>query len=359
MHNSGIMNEHYLECVVENINDFEYGQYADDRRTANSRLVGGEIKFIFTVDLFNEGVDIPEIDTILFLRPTESLTIFLQQLGRGLRLSEGKECLTVLDFIGQANKKYNFEQKFSALLSNTSKSVQNEIKNGFVLLPKGCFVQLEPQAQEYVLENIKRSMGNKSAIINRISTFTEDTGLELTLSNFLEYYHLDIGNIYATKTSFTRLCVLTGVKENFIEPLEDIITKALPRICSIDSHRWIELIVNFISKIDQYTISDFSDAEVRMWQMMQFTIWQKSFEDCKFKDLLDGFKQIKNSAVMLAEILEVLYYSYEKIDFVDEPVDLGFDCPLDLHCSYTRDQILVAMDFMKPNTVREGTKYLM
>lgn len=96
-----------------------------------------------------------------------------------------------------------------------------------------------------------------------------------------------------------------------------------------------------------------------MWQMMQFTIWQKSFEDCKFKDLLDGFKQIKNSPVMLAEILEVLYYSYEKIDFVDEPVDLGFDCPLDLHCSYTRDQILVAMDFMKPNTVREGTKYLM
>lgn len=330
----------------------------EDRRTANSRLVGGEIKFIFTVDLYNEGVDIPEIDTILFLRPTESLTIFLQQLGRGLRLSEGKECLTVLDFIGQANKKYNFEQKFSNLLSNTSKSAQSEIKNGFISLPKGCYVQLERQAQEYVLENIKRSIGNKSAIINRISTFTEDTGLELTLSNFLEYYHLDISNIYATKTSFARLCVLAGVKENFIEPLEDIITKALSRICSIDSHRWIELIVDFLPEIEQYTISDFSDEEVRMWQMLQFTIWQKSYEDCEFKDLLDGFRQIKNSLVMLTEILEILYYSYEKIDFVDEPVDLGFECPLDLHCSYTRDQILVAMDFMKPNTVREGTKYL-
>jgi len=330
----------------------------EDRRTANSRLVGGEIKFIFTVDLYNEGVDIPEIDTILFLRPTESLTIFLQQLGRGLRLSEGKECLTVLDFIGQANKKYNFEQKFSALLSNTSKSVQSEIKNGFVSLPKGCYIQLERQAAEYVLDNIKRSIGNKSAIVNRISTFTEDTGLELTLSNFLEYYHLDISNIYATKTSFARLCVLAGVKENFIEPLEDIITKALARICSIDSHRWIELIVDFLPEIDQYTINDFSDAEVRMWQMLQFTIWQKSYEDCEFKDILDGLKQIKNSPVMLAEILAILYYSYEKIDFIDEPVDLGFECPLDLHCSYTRDQILVAMDFMKPNTVREGVKYL-
>ena len=84
----------------------------EDRRTAKKRLVDGEIRFIFVVDIYNEGVDIPEVNTILFLRPTESLTIFLQQLGRGLRLSEGKECLTVLDFIGQANRKYNFEEKF-------------------------------------------------------------------------------------------------------------------------------------------------------------------------------------------------------------------------------------------------------
>ena len=78
--------------------------------------------------MYNEGVDIPEIDTILFLRPTESLTIFLQQLGRGLRLSEGKECLTVLDFIGQANKKYNFEEKVcrTALSQQSQHAVRGE-----------------------------------------------------------------------------------------------------------------------------------------------------------------------------------------------------------------------------------------
>lgn len=128
----------------------------DVRKSVQKQLVNGEIKFIFTVDLYNEGVDIPEVNTILFLRPTESLTVFLQQLGRGLRLSEGKDCLTVLDFIGQANKKYNFEQKFAALLANTNKSVQSEIKNGFISLPKGCYLQLEKKAKEYVLENIKR-----------------------------------------------------------------------------------------------------------------------------------------------------------------------------------------------------------
>jgi superfamily II DNA or RNA helicase len=88
---------------------FLTGQSSDEERnSAKKRLVSGAVRFIFVVDIYNEGVDIPEINTVLFLRPTESLTIFLQQLGRGLRLAENKECLTVLDFIGQANKRYNF-----------------------------------------------------------------------------------------------------------------------------------------------------------------------------------------------------------------------------------------------------------
>ena len=101
----------------------------EERNTAKQRLVSGEIRFIFVVDIYNEGVDIPEVNTVLFLRPTESLTVFLQQLGRGLRLAENKDCLTVLDFIGQANKKYNFEEKFAALLSNTSTRGQSIVKS--------------------------------------------------------------------------------------------------------------------------------------------------------------------------------------------------------------------------------------
>lgn len=176
------------------------GQSADEeRRTAKKRLVDGEIRFIFVVDIYNEGVDIPEVNTVLFLRPTESLTIFLQQLGRGLRLSEGKDCLTVLDFIGQANRKYNFEEKFEALLENTTHSVQYELKNGFVSAPKGCYIQLEKKAARAILDNIKSSFSMKSGLISRISTFEEDSGLPLTLANFADYYRLDIRTIYATR----------------------------------------------------------------------------------------------------------------------------------------------------------------
>lgn len=121
----------------------------EERKEAKARLVKGEVRFIFVVDIYNEGVDIPEVNTVLFLRPTESLTVFLQQLGRGLRLTEDKECLTVLDFIGQANKKYNFEDKFAALLSNTTRGVTREIKDGFISLPKGCYIQLEKKAARF------------------------------------------------------------------------------------------------------------------------------------------------------------------------------------------------------------------
>lgn len=325
----------------------------DERSTAKKKLVSGEVRFIFVVDIYNEGVDIPEVNTVLFLRPTESLTIFLQQLGRGLRLAENKECLTVLDFIGQANKKYNFEDKFAALLSNTTKSVQREIKDGFISVPKGCYIQLEKKAQKYILDNIRASFGARAGLVSRISTFVEDSGLELNLANFAEYYHLDIRTIYA-RDSFSRLCVFAGVKDNFSEPLEEIMTKAFSRFATVDSRR----LIRFILDILQNERTSFTEFEQRMLQMLQFTVWQKPFEDCGFERIIDGINEIKKNPVICGELIELLQYNYNHIDFIDEPVDLGFDCPLDVHCTYTRDQLLVAMDFLKPSTVREGVKYL-
>ena len=159
----------------------------DIRDDAKQDLISGKIKFIFVVDLYNEGVDIPQVNTILFLRPTESATVFLQQLGRGLRLSPGKDCLTVLDFIGQANKKYNFAMKFEAMAGKGRKSLQKQIEEGFSNLPRGCYIQLEKYAKEYVLENL-RQMTDKTVIIvthrpaalgicDRVLDFTEN-GIE-------------------------------------------------------------------------------------------------------------------------------------------------------------------------------------
>lgn len=349
------MAEYFNQKGISSISlDAESGD--EVRKTAKQRLISGEIKFIFVVDLYNEGVDIPEIDTVLFLRPTESLTVFLQQLGRGLRLSDGKDCLTVLDFIGQANRKYNFEEKFAALLANTTHSVQHEIKKGFVSLPKGCYIQLEKKATEIILENIKRSFGDKSGLISKLRTFVEDTGLPLSLSNFVGYYHISLKTIYKNY-SFTRLCAEAQVIPDFAEPLEDIITKGLGKIVAIDSRRWIHFLIEQLPEISIERIRSMSPVNKRMMQMFYISVWNKS-ADWSSQEAANNIAALTQSPRLLGEIVDILKYNLEHIDFIDRSVDLGFDCPLDVHCTYTRDQLLVAMDYMTPSNVREGVKWL-
>ena len=329
----------------------------DERKNAKQRLVAGEVRFIFVVDIYNEGVDIPEVNTVLFLRPTESLTIFLQQLGRGLRLAEDKECLTVLDFIGQANRKYNFEDKFAALLSNTTRSVSREIRDSFISVPKGCYIQLEKKAAKYILDNIRASYGNTAGLVYRAASFTEDSGLELTLANFLGYYHLDPRAVYRF-SSFSRICARADVIPDFAESLEKCMTKAFAKLAVIDSRRWISFLLDVLPQLGDLDFATLSAVEKRMMQMFYITVWGKPADNWNAEEVLDNLYALSDSTVMLNELLELLRYRFEQIYFIDEPVDLGFDCPLDLHCTYTRDQLLVAMDFMKPATVREGVKWL-
>lgn len=330
----------------------------EERNGAKKRLVEGYVRFIFVVDIYNEGVDIPEVNTVLFLRPTESLTIFLQQLGRGLRLCEGKDCLTVLDFIGQANKNYNFESKFAALLDNTSRGVISELNNGFVSAPKGCYIQLEKLAKEYILNNIKASFGATAGLISKLSSFEETSGLPINLANFVEYNHLDIRTIYAHENSFSRLSARACIRDNFTEDGEEIITKALARICAINSRRWLKFLLNTLPSIETRTATDFGDCQKRMLRMFEFTIWPNTDSEDNIPRTLEKLASLKNSPVMFGEMLELMQYNFDNIDFVDEPVDLGFDCPLDLHCNYTRDQIFVALDYLKPSVVRQGVKWL-
>ena len=332
----------------------------EDRQTARHELACGKIRFIFVVDLYNEGVDIPEIDTILFLRPTESLTIFLQQLGRGLRLANGKECLTVLDFIGQSNKKYRFEEKFASLLSNTSRSVEHEIRHGFTAVPHGCYVQLEKKARDYILENIRSSLNNRQGLLNKIKDFTADSQQELTLTNFLKYHHLDIHQLYrsANKESFARLCVEAGTRPDFQEADEEQLTRACKRLVSIDSRRWLQFLRTVLSQLDDIHSRSFSPLETRMLQMFHFTLWQNSVEKSSFSTLKDSIHSLTHNPVMLQEIQSILSYQEQQLDFIDYPCDLGFECPLDVHCHYTRDQLFAAMDYYKPNTVRQGVFHL-
>ena len=297
------------------------------------------------------------MNTVLFLRPTESLTIFLQQLGRGLRLDDSKDCLTVLDFIGQANKKYNYEEKFAALLSNTKHSVEHELKKEFVSVPKGCYIHLEKKASEYVLRNIKSSIETKNGIVSKIESFTNDTGKELTLANFLRHYRMDPRALYK-KDNFSRMCVYAGVLDDFSEPLEKDITKALSRLASMDSRRLIRFVLRILDHLDKLRFDALNDGEKRMLQMFYVSVWMDVIDYDNPDGAYENLQSLANSRTLMSEIKELLKYLLESIDFVDKQMDFEFDCPIDLHCTYSRDQLLVAMDFLKPSTVREGIKWL-
>ncbi len=350
------MAKHFTEAGVPAIS--LDGNSSDAERTqAKGRLVSGEVKVIFVVDLYNEGVDIPEVNTVLFLRPTESLTIFLQQLGRGLRLWEGKDCLTVLDFIGAANRKYNFEQKFAALLTDTHSSVEWEIKRGFLAVPKGCYIQLEKKAQRIILDNIRASYGARRGLVSKIASFTEDTGMACTLANFLQYYNMDARSLYKWD-SFTQLCVEANVCAAFDEPAKAAVTRTLGRVAAMDSRRWIAFLLEVLPQLNTIDFHGITEEQRLMLSMFHVTIWGTAMEQVDDALFLGHMRDLINSPVMMEELLQLLRYRYDSIDFIDTPNSLPYACPLDVHCTYSRDQLLCALGFNAFNAVREGVKYL-
>ena len=330
----------------------------EERNSTKKRLVDGEIKIVFVVDLYNEGVDIPEVNTVLFLRPTESLTIFLQQLGRGLRLCEGKDCLTVLDFIGAANKRYNFIDKFAAILDDDRHSVREEIEKGFPGTPKGCYIQLEKKAASIILDNIKQNFGQREEMIYRLRTFKEDSGKDPTFRNFLDWYHLSPGDIYSKKITFSRMCEKAELIDRFNEPIEEKLNNTMYRLAAFNSRRWIEFLLAILPNLDKTKFDELPHLEQQMLRMFYITIWDEYPENLDSDDTLQNLYSLSDSPILLEEIQEMLRYQYDHIDFIDSTTELGYDCPLDVHCSYTQRQLLAALDYKNFSSMRQGVLYL-
>lgn len=334
----------------------------DERDKAKSGLINGKYKFAFVVDLYNEGVDIPEVNTILFLRPTESLTVFLQQLGRGLRLSDNKECLTVLDYVGQAHKNYNFYEKFSSIARKKGKVLKEEIENGFITLPKGCHLHMEKQAKEYILRNINSFINNKTTITNKIKTFEIESGKKLNLENFIEFYNIKLKEIYKTKNSFYRLCVNAKVKEEFFDIDEKCLSSGMIRLTNTDSVKllkfWIETLQNYKN---ENKIANLTDSEEQMLLMLYYTLYTKSPKELGINNIIEFLKRLYSNRLMYEEILEVLKYNLNHIKVKTLSDGLKFESNLEVHSTYTKEQILAAFGkntIDKQYPLREGVLYI-
>jgi superfamily II DNA or RNA helicase len=328
------------------------------RDSIQEQLKIRKINFLFVVDLYNEGVDIPEVDTVVFLRPTESLTVFLQQLGRGLRLFRNKDCLTVLDFIGQAHRSFRFDLRYRALLVDSGLSVGDQLQNGFTHLPAGCTIQMERIARQHVLENIRQSLlQNRLALVRELALFRQALDHVPTLAEFLEHHDLEPEDIYLRKTSWSRLCVEAGIRADFHDPDETNLTRGLRRLEHIGSAEQIRFLLRLLDN-DEVGALDLDETSERFLLMADLCLWGKGNVPASAAESLD---RLSANPTLQAELIELLRYRLNCLDEVPPQVQLPFPCPLTLHAAYTSHEILAALgDWTrtKQSDMREGVRYL-
>lgn len=336
--------------------DYLVSGNAKDRNAKRAALQSGEINYLFVVDIFNEGVDIPEIDTVLFLRPTESLTVFLQQLGRGLRLSEGKECLTVLDFVGNARSEYDFESKFRALVGKTHTSITTEIENEFPHLPIGCSIVLEKKAKQVILSNIKNATDlRRPKLIQKVQNFKHQSTLPLNLKNFIGFNHFQLKQLYK-KGSWKRLCADSGVIQDIIEPNEKELSSWISsRLIQSNSLSYLQFVKKVL--LGKINLRKLSGDEKVLLNMLHYDVWRKSGPDLGMESIKESIDTIQRNPIMVEEAIEVVDYLVQHVDVLEKDIDLGFEFPLKVHSRYSRDHVLAAMrmhTFKKASSNREG-----
>ncbi|MBO6574429.1 MAG: DUF3427 domain-containing protein [Rhodothermales bacterium] len=318
-----------------------------ERQGAIAQLQSRKLNVIFVVDLFNEGVDIPEVDTVLFLRPTESATVFMQQLGRGLRLFEDKECLTVLDFVGNARKEYRFDKRFGTLLGMGRGRVRKQVEQGFPLLPSGCSIKLDRQSREIVLENLRRTVGaDKRSLVSELRRL----GPDMPLATFLEEVGLELEDLYRGGRFMTDLRDAAGGTSQGAGPKQDSLGKALGRILHMDDPDWLIASRRFAQG---HSWEGYSPRGRAM--LLVSLLGAEAYRDLDAAEAL--LRQHPAICTELAELLELLL---ERVDHVPREFDHLPDVPLKLHCRYSRDEIMASFDFTKKGVLyqpREGVVF--
>jgi superfamily II DNA or RNA helicase len=215
------------------------GQSSDSERQAALRdLAAGRIQVIFSVDLFNEGVDVPTVDTILMLRPTESPTLFLQQLGRGLRRAPGKAVCTVLDFVGTHRREFRFDLRYRALLGGSRNDVERAVRDGFPFLPAGCHMELDRVASGIVLRSIRDALPTTwQARVRDLRDLRILRGRDISLSEFLSEAGLDLEDVYAGNHTWSELRETAGLHVDPSGPDERAVRRGVARLLHVDDHQ--------------------------------------------------------------------------------------------------------------------------
>ena len=313
----------------------------EDRRAALERLRRREINVLFSVDLFNEGVDLPNVDTLLLLRPTDSPTLFLQQLGRGLRKYENKTRCLVLDFVGQHRKEFRFDRRFQALLGGSRKHVERQVESGFPFLPAGCHMELEHRAREIVLEGIRRAVPSqwtaKAEELRRLANEGRDS-----LRAFLEDSGLALEDIYTGARGWSDLRQTAGLPVAPDGPEEEFLRRACGRLLHVDDAERLETYRQLLQSPSPPVVSDARDRLDRLVRMLVASVCDGAIGK---DDSLDaGLALLWRHPQVRAELVELFDVLQDRIGHLHPKLEAPHgEIPLRIHARYTRLEILAAV----------------
>lgn len=306
------------------------------------RLKNGQLTFLFTVDKLSEGVDVPEINTVLFLRPTESLTVFLQQLGRGLRHAPEKECLTVLDFVGQAHRRYRIDTKLKALLPRHRFSIDKEVEQDFPHLPAGCAIQLDRLSRQYVLENIRENLGRLAVQVpDRLQTFTSETGQELTFGNFIRYHDYE-PEVLLFKESWSEWKAKAQLAPIPVDPDLARLKKALIRAAFINGPREAALLRQVLAMLAAGQMAEALELAGSSAMLLYYRIWGDKAEKVGVASLADAFQRLAANPTVCADLDEILAWSLDSTEVAGTAPELPYSVPLELYAQYGNKEIQAA-----------------
>ncbi|MGW5196253.1 DUF3427 domain-containing protein [Streptomyces spiralis] len=308
----------------------------DVRARALRDLRDGELQVIFSVDLFNEGLDIPDVDTLLLLRPTNSATIFLQQLGRGLRRTATKPVLTVLDFIGQHRAEFRFEEQFRALTNLSRNRLVDHIEHDFPQLPSGCQIILEGKSKELVLDNIRTQLGaTVKTLAKEVRAFSTPR-----LADYLRESRREIKELYKNGNSWTTVLRRAGLLEETASPGEDSLLKRVHAFLHVDDPERAQAYLRLLEG-DAPGYDDLDATHQSYARMLFFNLWDNAGG---FTGFQEGLESLRHQQAFCDELRQVLSHVIDQAEHFPIPLTGRLSqAPLKVHSSYNRSEILAAL----------------
>lgn len=320
----------------------------DERRRAPQRLAQGEVCALVTVDLYNEGIDLPQVDTLLLLRPTQSPVLFQQQLGRGLRLAPGKDSCLVLDFVGQHRADFRFDRLLSSITGLTRRELVDAVEQGFGSLPPGCHIHLQKQTREQVLGSL-RTLTQQSwrRLRTELQSYAALRGSsDVGLAEFLRDQGLSLDDVYragtgSTRSGWTALKRDVGLLVSEPGPEEEYFSRRAADLLHVDDPARLAV----LRRLSSWSSVDpsWTSSERDLVQMLAYQI------DGRHEQKGDPVAFLRRLAMhppVVRELAELGAWLDEASPLQATPLPGLEDTPLVLHARYGIREILTAVGWL-------------